>query len=331
MAMSGDSVTSAKLLNSLMTTKNNPVQMDLMNITAARMLFENGYMDAAIKYYKKVPTKSEFWLDAQEEIGWAYIRKGEPQNTIATTQSLVIPELQNIVGPETVFLRSLALLKVCDYAAVVKTLGMFKDRFKPKTVQMLAIIDNPEQPAVKEFFAKMQAKRLKMTELGALAQKLPRLVTRDESLYHQLVLARELSKEGEIAKGIFGRSLANGTSKVGFQAEVEIFKNNIMEQVAQANNAAFGRIKSLAQEEVADTHRLLQKLHIVEAEVLQQSASLRKVAQATKDSKAVEKKGSTGSKARDTISFPADDGQVWFDEIANYKVDVVKGCQAIKN
>jgi len=329
--MHGDSVMAAKLLNALMTSKENPVQTDLMNLTAARMLFENGYMDAAIKYYKKIPTKSEFWLDAQEETGWAYIRKGEPQNTLAATQSLIIPELQNIVGPETVFLRSLALLKVCDYGNVVKTLAMFKDRFRPRTVEMLKIIDNPEQPVVKDFFAKMQTKRLKLTELGGMAAKLPRLVTRDESLYQDLVLARELGKEGAIAQGIFGRSLANGTSKVGFQAEVEIFKNDTMAQVAAANNAAYGRLKTLAQEEVSDTHRLLQKLHIVEAEVLQQSASARKVTAATKDSKAIEKRGSTGSTARDTISFPAEDGQVWFDEIANYKVDVVKGCQAIKN
>lgn len=330
LAMSGDSVTAAKLLNSLMGTKENPVQPDLMNMTAARMLYENGYMDAAIKYYKKISTKSDFWLEAQEEIGWCYIRKGEAQNTLAATQGLVINEFKNIVGPETVFLRSLGQLKVCDYPGVLHTLSMFRERYKPKTAEMLKLTENAGQPAVKDFIAKTKNKRMQLAELGSLAAQLPRLVTRDETLYRNIMLEKALESEAEIAMGIYGRSLANGTSKVGFQADLEIFKKAIESQVNSARNASLARVKALAQEEIAETHRLLQKLHIVEAEVLQQALSAQKVVKATKDSKAIEKKGTTIADNRDQIRFPADDGQVWFDEIGKYKVDVVKGCQAVK-
>lgn len=330
MAMSGDTVTAAKLLNSLMTATTNPVGADLMNMTAARMLFENGYMDAAVKYYKKIPTKSEFWIEAQEEMGWSYLRKGEPQNTLAATEGLLIPELQYIVGAETLFLRSLGQLKVCDYPGVLKTLSTFRERLKPKTAEMLALIQNIDTPATKEFVAKMKKQRLKPTALGALAAKLPRLVTRDESLYNSIVLERELERESEIAMGIYGRSLANATSKVGFQGDLEIFKKSIEAQVNAARNASFARIKALASEEVADIQRLVQKMHIVEAEVLQQALSAQKVILASKDAKALEKKGTTVAEAKDQISFPVEDGQVWFDEIGKYKVDVIKGCQALK-
>jgi hypothetical protein len=329
-ALSGDTVTAAKLLNSLMSTPENPVGQDLMNMTAARMLFENGYMDAAVKYYKKIPTKSEFWLDAQEEIGWSYLRKGEPQNTLAATQSLLIPEFQNVVGAETIFLRSLGQLKVCDYPGVLKTLATFRERFKPKTAEMILLSQNADTPVTKEFIAKMKKQRLKITELGPMAAKLPRLVTRDEALYNNIVLERELEKESEIAMGIYGRSLANGTSKVGFQGDLEVFKKSIEAQVNEARNASLSRMKILANEEVADIKRLLQKMHIVEAEVMQQALSAQKVVKATTDTKAIEKKGTTVVDARDQISFPANEGQVWFDEIGKYKVDVVKGCQAVR-
>ncbi len=330
MALSGDSVTAAKLLNSLMTTPNNPVGVDLMNMTAARMLFENGYMDAAAKYYKKIPTKSEFWIEAQEEAGWAYLRKGEPQNTLAVTQSLLIPELQNVVGAETIFLRSLGQLKVCDYPGVLKTLATFRERFKPKTAVLIQVTQNANTPASKEFIAKMKKQRLKITELGSMAASLPRLVTRDEALYNNILLEKELEKEAEIAMGIYGRSLANGTSKVGFQGDLDLFKQSIENQVSEARNASLNRIKALAGEEVADIKRLLQKMHIVEAEVMQQALAAQKVAKATEGSKVIEKKGTTVAQAKDQISFPAEDGQVWFDEIGKYKVDVVKGCQAVK-
>jgi len=330
LALSGDSVTAAKLLHNLMNTKENPVQPDLVSLTAARMLYENGYMDAAIKYYKQITTKSDFWLEAQEEMAWAFVRKGEPQNTLAITQGLVIPQFKNIVGPETVFLRTLAQLKVCDYPGVLKTLAMFRERYKPKTAEMLKVAENADTPATKEFIAKMKNKRLKLIELGPMAAKLPRLVTRDESLYQDILVEQALEKEAAVAMGIYGRSLAGGTSKVGMQGEIEIFKNTIEGRVTSARNASLGRLKALAQEEVADTHRLLQKLHIVEAEVMQQALVAQKVAAATSNSKAIEKKGSTGSEGRDKITFAANDGPIWFDEIAHYKVDVVKGCQAIK-
>ncbi len=330
LAMNGDSGTSAKLLQNLMTSKVSPVGQDLMDITAARMLFESGYMDAAIKYYKKITKNSDYWLEAQEEIAWSYIRKGEPQNALAITESLVIPEFKNIVGPETVFLRSLAQLKVCDYPGVLKSLNMFKERFQPRTKEMLLVADNANTPTVKEFVSKMKQRRYKLVETGAMASKLPRLVTRDESLYQHIRVEAALEKEAAIAEGIYGKSLALGTSKVGFQGEMEQFKNIIDSRLTSSKNATLGRLKSLAQEEVVDVKSLLQKLHIVEAEVLQQALSVDKVTKATEKTKAIEKKGSTVAAARDTVEYPYDSNQIWFDEVDNIKVDVVKGCQAIK-
>ncbi|MCC6138134.1 MAG: hypothetical protein IT287_05850 [Bdellovibrionaceae bacterium] len=330
LALNNDAATSAKLLQNLMASKVSPVQEDLMSMTAARMLFESGYMDAAIKYYKKVPKSSDYWLEAQEEIAWSYIRKGEPQNALAITESLVIPEFKNIVGPETVFLRSLSQLKVCDYPGVLKSLNTFRERYQPRTKEMLLVAENANTPAVKEFVQKMKQRRYKLIETGALAAKLPRLVTRDESLYQHIRIEDALEKEAAIAEKIYGQSLALGTSKIGFQGEMEALKNLIDSRVMSARNATMGRFKALAQEEVTDVKRLLQKLHIVEAEVLQQALTANKVAKATENSKAIEKKGTTVTEERDQVTYPFDSNQVWFDEVANLKVDVIKGCQAVK-
>ena len=57
---------------------------------------------------------------------------------------------------------------------------------------------------------------------------------------------------------------------------------------------------------------------------------MNKVISATKGQKAIVKKGTTISPKRDQIRFPANDGPLWFDEIAHYNVDVVKGCQSVK-
>jgi hypothetical protein len=330
LALNNETVTAAKLLNNLMATKNNPVQMDLMNMTAARFLYENGYMDAAINYYKKVPKKSDLWLEAQEEIAWSYIRKGEAQNTLAITQSLVIPEFKNMVGPETIFVRALGEIKVCDYPSVANSLTMFKERYRPRVVELMKLTQNANTPATKDYIARSKKQRLKLIDLKENAAKLPRLITRDETLAQNIAVEKEMEREADIAAGIYGRSLANGTSKVGLQGELEVFKQMIDTQILKSRNASLGRIKSLAQEEIEDTHRILQKLHIVEAEILQQTLAIQKITKATEKSKEIEKKGTSIAATRDQITFPAEDGQVWFDEIGKYKVDVVKGCQAIK-
>lgn len=330
LALSGDNGTSAKLLQNLMSSKYSPVQDDLMNMTAARMLFESGYMDAAIKYYTKISKKSDYWFEAQEEIAWSYIRKGEPQNALAITESLVLDQFQNLVGPETLFVRSLSQLKVCDYPGVLKTLNQFKDRFKPRAQSMVLLAQDANTPAVKSFIEMTKRRRHKLVEVGRIVNQLPHLVTRDESLYQNIVRESALENEMQIAESIYSKSLALGTSKIGFQGEVAELKNMINSRVSSARNATLARFKALASEEVADTKRLLQKLHIVEAEVLQQTISLDKVVKATQNSQTIERQGTTAKSGRDKMVFPFEPEQVWFDEIAHLNVNVTKGCQAVK-
>ena len=73
----------AKLLKNLMKADNNPVGQDLMNMTVARILYQNGYLDEATNYYSKVPKSSEYWFEAQEESAWAF-RAAAPASQLCT-------------------------------------------------------------------------------------------------------------------------------------------------------------------------------------------------------------------------------------------------------
>jgi hypothetical protein len=86
----------------------------------------------------------------------------------------------------------------------------------------------------------------------------------------------------------------------------------------------FARVKELAKEEVFETKEILHKLHIVEAEVIQQVSLADKIAKNAKGTN--EKKGVTGYKGTaDAMKYPAED-EVWFDEISNYRIDIKKAC-----
>lgn len=327
-ALNGDAAKGSKVLSLLMKEKENFIDPDLMNITAARMLYENGYLDAAVKYYQMVSKKSDYWFTAQEELAWSFIRKGEPQNTLAVTKSLVQPQFKALIGPETVFLRALSQLKVCDYKGATQSLKDYKEFFRPKAENLNALLADKKEP-IEFFFTSLEKNgRLPLVKLKGKAYELPRYVTRDEVLYVLSQRAFGLKAEAKIAADLYSKSLAGGTAKVGFQADINDIKVGTDGKFQTAKNAFYNRIKLLATEETTEIHQILQKMHIVEAEILQQITVSTDIAATDKKLFDV-KKGSTGEQSKDVLRFPASE-EVWFDEISNFKVDVKKGCQISK-
>lgn len=311
----------AKQLAPLFKLKNPPVSVDLLNLTAARLLYQRSFFEASAKYDEKIPKGSDHWTQAQEEMAWAYVRKGEPQNALAVTKSLVNPALGADVGPETFFLRSLSELKVCDYSGAVETLSEVPKRFKTRTLALEKLSQDPSGPAVDQLLKSLREGKAKSTELGKVMKDLPRFSNRDERL-QQLVQAEQLlEKEAARAEVIYARTLA----LTGLQGHFEKMRQDLQGRLSAAKASSRARVQELAQREVKDTKQLLQKMHIVEAEVLQQVSLVDKIAKGA-GGEVREMKGSTGSKSATALRFPAE-SETWFDEISNYKIDVRKGCQ----
>lgn len=327
-ATDGDAAIAARSLSILMKAPNNPVSQDLMTLTAARLLYQNGYLDAAVKYYEKVPKASDDWFDAQEEMAWAMVRKGEPQNAIAVTKSLMLPAFQHLVGPESVFVRAIALLKVCDYPEVGKTLDAFRDRYRERAKNMIALSETGRSAEVETYIVKAKKTKANLKDLGASAAKLPRFITRDELLTRALGSEKALEQEAAKFGELYVRSLSQGTGQVGFQGRLETLKKDLDARVQSARSASYARVKAMAESEINEIAQTLQKMHVVEAEVLQQISLSDRVVAATSKSAVDVKKGTTGSRGKDRLVWP-NEKETWFDEVANYQIDLKKGCQSV--
>lgn len=326
----GDDIKAAKLLKHLQgVQQNNPVSANLMNLTAARMLYQNGFLNQAIQYYEKVEKASDYWFEAMEEMGWSEVRLGQPQNTLAYTQTLLVPSLEADIGPEVFYLASLANLKVCDYQEVSNLLKEFRTRFQAKAKKLLALKENPESPAVAKLMQLLAQGRTSMPALGGLGRDLPRHSTRDENLYYLVQRQTKLKEEGDTAGKLYSQSLSEGSAQVGFQAKMDKFRQAMTARSRNAYTASLNRIKFLADQELAEIATILKSMQIVEAELIQQLALADRVIADTQSAPKNVKKGTTGSQGRDTLSFTFQ-GEVWFDELANYKIDIAKGCQAEK-
>ncbi len=326
--LTGEDIKAAKLLKHLESVKeNNPISSNLIHLTAARMLYQNGYLTQAIDYYSKVEKASDYWFEALEEMAWAELRMGRPQNTLAHTQTLLVPALAADVGPESFYLASLASLKVCDYTEVSKILKSFRTRFQAKAKVLLALKEQPQNKATQKLLNHLSTKKISTLELGSDATLIPRLATRDEELFFRAGRAHALRLESQKADQLYAQSLSEGTALVGFQANMEKFKNQIASHSQQSFNQALDRLKTLADQELKEISTTLNKMQIVEAELIQQITQVERVITATGKDKQNIKKGTTGSKAKDTLSFSFK-GEIWFDELSNYQIDIAKGCQS---
>ena len=328
-----DSGESAKVLSHLMKAENNPVSADLMNMTAARLLYEKGYLDAAINYYKKVPKSSEYWFEAQEEVGWAYLRKGEPNAALSVARTITVPFFIPLAGPESSFMKSLGQLKVCDYPGVMSTLRDFQQQFRPRVARLNEIAQGGTSEAATSALELLKKKKLNITDLKGEARNAPRFMGRDRALKNLAQVWAQLEIESGKAGELYSRSLAGGTAKVGFTAHFEQLKKNIDQRVQTAKASALNRVKMLAQEETDEIATILRKLHIVEAEVIQQTSLAERVVKDSKSSMALNKV--SGVKvASNQLQFPVTtdrEKELWFDELAHYEYDVKNACQAKKS
>ncbi len=327
LAVNEDASAAAKVLAHLIKENRDLISSDLIHITAARLLYERGFLDAAISYYQKIAKSSEYWFVAQEEIAWAYMRKGQPQDTLAIAKSQMYPDFAPHVGAELVFLKALAHLKLCDFTEVAKTLLDYRLRYYERAKSLLEVEKLGVTPASEKLVELMKGgKRIQLLSLGSDAKRLPRFLTRDEHLMDLIGTYSDIEKESAVAASLYSRSLSEGTAEVGFQAFLEQLKTASERRMQVAKNAIYSLIKQRASEEIAEIHSVLQKMHIVEAELIQQSALVDRVTASAKSSSDDFKKGSTEQRTDNSLVFPFE-GETWFDELGHYKIDVDKACK----
>jgi hypothetical protein len=319
LGIKGDSAKAAQVLAHLMKVKNNPIDPDLMTITAGRLLYQNGFLDASLKYYQKISKKSDYWFQAQEEMAWAYMRKGEPQNAIALTKTLTYPHFKGWVGMESYLLDSFSRLKVCDYSAVTDTMRSIKKQFGDHLVALEKLTQSPHQKAAENLVKGLSTGVKSTSSLEKNAHELPLNSSKDEVLAQLAQRHRFLSEEASNAEKLYSKSLAAGS----LQGTFESLKSQIQSRAQESDSASYQRIQDLAKLELEDSKQVMQRLRIVEVEMIQQVDSAAKLLKNAGPAQA--KIGNTGSDNKHAMSF-ASDKDVWFDELSNFKVGIKKGC-----
>lgn len=114
----------------------------------ARSLYQKKSWDDSIMSYRDVPKDTEFWHDSIFESSWAMLRAGRFRSAISNFQSLHSPYYEESYLPESLLLRSIVYLYICQYDEMEKVLNLFNKIYRPVYKNMtsyLKTVSNPVQ------------------------------------------------------------------------------------------------------------------------------------------------------------------------------------------
>lgn len=97
----------------------------------ARVYYQQQKWEQAIDLYRQVPRDSELWHDVLFEMSWAQMRAAQFRNVLSNFHSLHSPYYEDFYIPESLLLRSIVYLYICQYDEMEKTLDLFESIYKP--------------------------------------------------------------------------------------------------------------------------------------------------------------------------------------------------------
>lgn len=97
----------------------------------ARILYQRHSWDESIAAYHEVPRDSMAWHDTIFESSWAMLRSGRFRSALSNFHSLHSDFYEETYLPESLLLRAIVYLYICQYEEIDKVLTLFKKVYKP--------------------------------------------------------------------------------------------------------------------------------------------------------------------------------------------------------
>lgn len=293
------------------------LSLDQINMTYARVLYQKGEIDAALNAYAQIPKGSLYWVDSVEEKAWAQLRQDNFDQAMGTITTALSPALVSFTGPESYFLSNLMSLKVCDYPRIFQTSDLFKKRHRPRLLELQELSKNGTNKGINQAIERMDQKGVNLDAAANQIESLPHNIFHDRAFIRAVETRRELLTEMKKA-----RELNESVKAMGDNHGLENILLDARTEANRQQKLALQRARTLATEELGVYRKIMNKMHIVEAEVIQRlhvDDSLQ---------------GERGKLAKaddkgEVLVFPYSSDEVWMDELDNYKAQV-KDCPTLK-
>lgn len=314
----GDIDSALKALKLMRESGQTLFGADLIAMVQGRVLYQKGDLEAALVSFQQVPKSSTFWVEAVEERAWTHLRQGDFDKATGDITTAVSPALAQLAGPETYFLANLIAYRVCDYSRIFNTSETFKERHRARLSDLQELATKGSNRNISEIFARFEQSGVGLDAAGAQVDSLPRTILRDGQFVKSMETRRELLQE--IKRAL---SVSETSKSLGATPEFGKLIGDARVVSDRSKQKAFQRARVLAQVDLKEYKVILNKMHIIEAEVIQRLHM-------DENLKGQRSKLSKNDDPDNTLVFPYSKNEVWMDELDNYKARV-KDCPTKKD
>lgn len=112
----------------------------------ARSYYQKGDWDKSIEYYRMVPRDTDAWHDALFESSWAMLRGGQFRSALSNFQSLHSAYYDNSYQAESLLLRAIIYLYICQYDEMEKVLSLYEKTYAPIKNNISSLLKDIKDP-----------------------------------------------------------------------------------------------------------------------------------------------------------------------------------------
>ncbi|MGE0526958.1 MAG: hypothetical protein AB7P49_07850, partial [Bdellovibrionales bacterium] len=306
-----------KALKLLQESGQVVIGKDLIQSAYARVLYQKGDIEAALDAYSKIPKSSTLWVESVEEKAWAHLRRDHFDKALGEVITLLSPALSPLVGPESYYVANLLALKVCDYPRIFKNSERFKKSHRERLSELQDLAKTGTHKNLNAVMERFNKGGVQIEAAGPLTASVPRAAFRDARLVQYVESRRALL--GEVHKA---QALVETVSALGGEDHLTQQMNGAQSRSGVLHQLALKRLRVLAKNELEEYRKVLNRMHIVEAEVIQRLHVDENLKGQRHQLPKVKDSG-------DVLVFPYTSDEVWFDELGAYKAQV-KDCPSLK-
>jgi tetratricopeptide (TPR) repeat protein len=315
--------TFSRLIEARSKAKPNDTNKVAAQMGIARTYYQQQKWDKSIEAYSKIPRDHVLWHAALFEQTWAMLRSARFRSTLSNFQSLHSSYYEDAYLPETLILRAIVYLYICQYDEMEKVLSLFDGQYIPALKQVTNFLQsNDAEGHFKELNRSLQIKagtvsRKKLTipyniirHIGAEGDVrrniayLKKIVEEKESLEKNSSLRQ--SKIGEYGTKLLNNRIRSTRNNIGNLVKRHLEKVKV--ELSDLNEqSGFVRYEMLN-----GRKQLIQKK--------MQNKSKSKVAK-------VDEKQNREFYVQNGYEFYPFQGEYWLDEIGNYHYLGKQSCE----
>lgn len=310
-----------KLLNSRESASVTDTNRVLAQMAIARTYYQSQDWNKSIEAYAKIPKDHLLWHDALFEKTWAMLRAGRLRSTLSNFQSLHSSYYEDFYFPETLLLRAIVYLYICQYDEVEKVLSLYDKQYAPIIKKIdSALKSNKADLFYKEIYSNY---KIKENGLDRSIQNIPYNVMRHISEEGDVKRSYAYLKKIAAEKALVDNNSYFKQSKIG-QYTLRILANRINSTKIVLANQVKTHLLAV-KKELAD---LEEQASFIRYEVINGKKELLKQKLRFKNPVA-------GASPRDKRSFYTENGyeyypfqgEYWLDEIGNYHYSGKQTCE----